>query len=142
MSFDIKRRTELHICSRLSTLVAGGYKILPMTGFGVNDDERTLEPPFIVVSINSAEKTHDQYSIYSCEGAVQIVTHADEVGSEEHAALVRAFTDGLNRAGTAELGGFTFSGLSITGADAADEESNQAHVDKLAFKCLVHESVG
>jgi len=140
MSFDIKRRTELHICSRLGTLVAGGYKILPMTGFGVNSDERTLEPPFIVVSINTAEKTHEQYSIYSCEGAVQIVTHGDEVGSEAHAVLVRAFTDGLNRVGTAEATGFTFSGLSITETNASSNESNEAHVDKLTFNCGVHES--
>lgn len=142
MSYDIKRRTELHICNRLTALVAGDRKILPMTGFGTNADERTLEPPFIVVSINNAEKTHDQYSIYSCDGVVQIVTHADEVGSEEHAMLVRAVTDGLNRVGTSEQTGFTFSGLSITGTDTADEGSHQCHLDKLAFKCSVHESVG
>ena len=140
MSFDIKRRTELHICNRLGTLVAGGYKILPMTGFGVDSDERTLEPPFIVVSINTAEKTHEQYSMYSCEGAVQIVSHSEEVGGESHAVLVRAFTDGLNRVGTAEASGFTFSGLSITDTSSSSNESNEAYVDKLTFNCGVHES--
>lgn len=139
MSHEIRHRCELHICSKLGIAVPG-HRFLPLTGFGLSDSERNLEPPFSVVSITEAIKTHDQYSNFFCTGSVQVVNHANEVGSDQHSQSVEGVYRALSRLSDDESDPtFTFSGISIEKTRSAEDSEHAAHVDAIDFKCSCHE---
>lgn len=142
MSNEVKHRLELFLCAKLTAAVSG-LKALPMTGFGLSDSETSLEPPFTVVMVTTATKSHDSYSIWLCEGAVQVVTHVNETGSDQHSAMVKQIYDALGAiAADTSNAGFVFSGLSIMKTRTADDSEHACHVDAFDFQAGCEQQSG
>jgi hypothetical protein len=132
---DIKRALELFLCAQLTAQVPG-HKFCPYSGFG--DNSESLEPPFSVVAAVGAEKTVSYEGTYVTNASLQIINHADEATSEDHAALVKSVLIALGRISPSQASPtFVFHGLDITSTRHTTDKDNSVHADIIEFVCGV-----
>ena len=137
MAAEIQRTTELFIVGKLTAAVAG-HSFYPFTGGTVSTDAAEIEPPFTVVSIDTAEKTHQQEGTWICTGTLQIITHSADSSSQAHALLVRTIYAALDDiVAEAPDAAFSFHGLDVTNITAATDPSGNAHANIVKFTCGV-----
>lgn len=122
---DIKRTSELYFCDRLRTSITD-VLVIPLNGGDQDFDAIDVEPPFIVISVNEAEKMFDQESTWLIKGIAQVISHSGETSIPDHAELSRTVYAQLGAlAPSANLPpNFAFHGISIDRVrNSVDEES-------------------
>lgn len=130
MIADIKRATEVYICEKLSQTVIPPHTFVPFTGGSEFADAAQLEPPFTIVAIDDAQRTHAQDATWICKGTVQIITHANESTSRQHAELVRSIYVAVAAIDTdASDPLFSFHGLDIDKMRSAQDSEENMHAD-------------
>ena len=130
---DIKRRTELFICSALRAALPG-YIFVPFTGGTEEGDAFEVIPPFTVVYVTNAVKTHQADSTFRVEGSVQVITHAAETRTPTHAAMVKdIYNTLLSLQPNGNDPNFSFHGIDIDALTTAQDTENSVHADVIGF---------
>ena len=133
MITDIKRATEIYICDKLAAELPT-HRCVPFTGGSNTLDADLVEPPFTVVIISEAQRTHSTEGTWFLRGTVQVITHAADVGSAEHSTLVRNVYKAF---GAIEPDWsnplFSLHGIDIDKMRSAEDSESQAHSDIIDF---------
>ena len=133
MVSDIKRKTEIFICDFLSNAIST-HSFVPFTGGSNSQDAGEMEPPFTVVVISEAERTHAQAGTWIVRGTVQVITIASESTSAAHSTLVRNIYQALgNIRSDATDPLFSMHGLDISKMTSAQDGESHAHADVISF---------
>lgn len=136
MSADIKRVVELFLAERL-TLLIPGHPFVPFTGGTATQDVEQMEPPFTVISIETAESTQTAHGVWICNGNLQAITHSSETTTESHGELVREIYAALGSIRPVATPSLVFHGLDINKCSSAVDESLQCRAGIIGFSCGV-----
>lgn len=130
---EIKRATELFICSKLAALLPA-TNFQPFTGGTISDDAQELEPPFAVVAVSAAAKVLGTEGTWQCQGTVQVITMQSEATSEAHAELVRTIYAALADLAPDDTDpNFSFHGIDIGQMRSTQDQTLRAHADVIDF---------
>jgi len=133
---DPKRATEIFLCEKLSAAVPG-HQFVPFHGGGTNIDPSEMEPPFTVVMLDDAERTHATEGTWICNGNIQTITHSKETSIQAHSELSRAVYAALASIPSSYTSDFAFHGIDISKVSTSEEESLQCRANIVGFTCGV-----
>lgn len=133
---DIKRATELFLCGKLSAAVPS-HQFVPFHGGGENIDAESMEPPFTVVMLDDAERTHGNEGTWICHGNIQTITHSKETSVTVHSELSREIYAALDSIPPSHTSDFAFHGIDIGKVSTSEEESLQCRANIIGFTCGV-----
>jgi hypothetical protein len=128
----IGRRLELFLCAKLRELCPG-KTLLPFSGGDEDNDSLEVEAPVGVISVTSAEKTHQQENTWLCKGRFQWVTHMTETTPQEHEIAMRQMVAELQTIAGEQTGYFTFHGLDISEESMAKSEEGRHRASIVDF---------
>jgi len=131
MSADIKHQCELFLCEKLASAVPD-HTFYPYHGGTAALGAEEIEPPFTVVMLDGAEKTHPNEGTWICNGTIQTITHHKESSVQAHTELSRSVYAALDLSPQA-TGTFILHGIDITKVSTAEDDQLQCRATVIAF---------
>ena|SRR6266404_570021 len=144
MGTEVKRNTELAIIGCLSTNpTLTGKTFLPTRGGGDTAKEAGPVPPFGIVNIEEAEKTHPLSRTWQLKGSVIWVTKLEATTAPDHASTVKLIEEALLAitGGYDTLRSMRVHGLEIENVSDFDDQERRSHGDVLTFSMGVSEGI-
>ena len=131
MSADIKHQCELFLCEKLALAIAS-HTFVPYHGGTAALDAEEIEPPFTVVMLESAEKTHPNEGTWICNGTIQTITPSKETSVQAHTDLSREVYAALDLS-PQSTATFILHGIDITKVSTAEDDQLGCRATVIAF---------
>lgn len=128
----IKRMVERYLCGKLGAKMPG-HLFLAMSGGGEHEDAVDVEPPFTVITVNSAEKVMSEHGVWTIQGSAQTITHMGEATPTVHSQLSRVIYEALANIQPEAGEKLILHGIDVTGHRSTEEAGEKIRVDAIDF---------